>query len=134
MLIHSFVDEIDELGIEFREIQCDFMKFLKSSHGKIKKFCSFLRYPTDSLQGLEEYFSDNKDLENMDLRQLFLKLSKCVWNCFDCDVLRVSINICDGPPKLKEKMKSYEGRVEKLSEVITMKELLDNWSPPFTKY
>ena len=133
MLIHSFVEEIDELGIEFWEIQIDFMTFLKSSRAKIKKFCSFLQYPTDSLQGLQEYFSDDKDLENIDLRQLFLKLSKCVWNCFDCDVLRVSINICDGPPKLKEKMKSYGRRVERLSMVITVEELLHNWSLPFTK-
>ena len=136
LFIHTFVDNIGALELEFRNIQLKFMDFLKSSRGNIDKFCGFLQQPTGSLLGLEDYFSE-KDLEDVtsakDLRRLFVKLSLCIWNCFDCDVLRVSINACDGPPDLKEKMDSYERRVESLSETFTVKQLLKCWDPPVTE-
>ena len=118
--------------MEFRNVQLEFMKFLKSSHDKIDTFCNFLQQPTGSLLGLEYFFSE-KDLDiksAKDLQRLFLKLSICVWNCFDCDVLRVLINVCEGPPDLKEKMESYERRVESLSEAITVNQLHKYWDPP----
>ena len=136
LFIHTFIDKIEALELEFRNIQLRFTEFLKSSPVNIDKFCGFLQQPTGSLLGLEKYFSE-KDLEDVtsakDLQRLFVKLSHCVWNCFDCDVLRLSIKACDSPPDLKEKMDSYERRVQSFSETFTVKQLLKYWDPPVTE-